>query len=126
MKHVVKGLGALIGSLFLFPTPIFAAGKNWAISCGNDCVETAFGPFKADGSFVQTFLNIGFGIAGGIAFLLILFGGLQIIMSGGNPEKLNEGREVVTAAIVGLLFVLFSVFILRFIGVDILQLPGLN
>jgi hypothetical protein len=63
------------------------------------------------------------GIAGGIAFLLILLSGFQIITSQGNPERMKAGSELLTAAITGLLLLLFSVFILNFIGVDILGLP---
>ena len=64
------------------------------------------------------------GLAGGIAFLLILFGGFQILTSAGNPEKLNEGRELVSSAVAGLLLIIFSVFLLRLIGYDILRIPG--
>lgn len=127
MKTLFRRLISYTAILSLLPVaPVFAAGKNWAISCGDGCVQTALGDFNANGSFIQPLLNYGFGMAGGIAFLLILWGGLQIVLSGGNPEKLNEGREIVTSAIVGLLFVLFSVFLLQFIGVKVLQLPGLN
>jgi len=59
-------------------------------------------------------------IGGGLAVLLSLWGGVTIILAGGNPEKINEGKEIITSAISGILFILFSVFLLRFIGVDIL------
>jgi Co/Zn/Cd efflux system component len=64
------------------------------------------------------------GIAGGIAFLLMIFAGFQIITSTGDPEKLNRGKEILTSAIIGLVVIVFSVFLLKLIGVDILQLPG--
>lgn len=88
-------------------------------------VWTAIGcvPVTLDG-FVGAILPFAIGIAGGIAFLLILFGALQIMTSAGNPEKLNAGRELVTSAIVGLLLIIFSVFILQLIGVQILRIPG--
>ena len=63
-------------------------------------------------------------LGGGIAFLLILFGGFQILTSAGNPEQLTAGRELVTSAITGLLFVIFSLFILRLIGYNIFGIPG--
>ena len=59
-------------------------------------------------------------IGGGLAMLLSLWGGITIILGGGNPEKINEGKEIITSAISGILFIIFSVFLLRFIGVDIL------
>jgi len=94
---------------------------------GKEAVWTAFGCLPTDsGKFVETLLKFGSGIAGGIAFLLIIVGGFQIVMSAGNPEKLNEGKELVTSAIVGLLFIIFSIFLLRLIGVDILGIPGFS
>jgi len=69
-------------------------------------------------------LSLALGIAGGIAFLLILFGGLQIMTSAGNPEQLNAGRELITSAIIGLILILFSVFLLQFIGINIIGIPG--
>ncbi len=88
-------------------------------------VWTAFGCLPTStGEFLTPLLKFGSGIAGGIAFLLIIVGGFQMAMSAGNPEKLNEGKELITSAIVGLLFIIFSVFLLRLIGVDILGIPG--
>jgi hypothetical protein len=45
--------------------------------------------------------------------------------SSGDPERLKGGQELLTSAIAGLIMLIFSVFILRVIGVDILKLPGL-
>jgi len=99
------------------------------IQC-NNCFQqngawTAIGCIPTDPSvFIGKLLLIGIGIAGGIAFLLILFGGFQIMTSAGNPEQLNAGRELISSAIAGLLLIIFSVFILKVIGVNILGIPG--
>ena len=37
---------------------------------------------------------------------------------------LKKGKDIITSAIIGLLFIIFSIFILRLIGVDILQIKG--
>jgi hypothetical protein len=74
--------------------------------------------------FVRKILTFSLGIGGGIAFLLMLWGGLTIILSAGNPEKVKAGKEIITSAIAGLLLIIFSVFILRLIGYDILRIPG--
>jgi len=121
--------------LFFLPKSIFAASSpcnfteagSGCSSCMDDGkhVWTAFGCLETDsGQFINNLLKFGSGIAGGIAFLLIIIGGFQIVISAGNPEKLNEGKELVTSAIVGLLFIIFSIFLLRFIGVDFLGIPG--
>jgi hypothetical protein len=86
---------------------------------------TALGCIQTDPQkFIGQILQIGVGIGGGIAFLLILFGGFQILMSAGNPEKLNAGKELITSAITGLLIIVFSLFILRLIGFNIFGIPG--
>lgn len=82
------------------------------------CIQTS--PSEIFSKSMPIFL----GIAGGIAFLLILFGGFQILASAGNPDQLNEGRELVSSAVAGLLLIIFSVFLLRLIGYDILRIPG--
>ena len=47
----------------------------------------------------------------------------MIITSTGDPIKLQAGRELLTAAIAGLLLLIFAVYILKLIGVEILGLP---
>jgi hypothetical protein len=54
---------------------------------------------------------------------LFTYAGYQMITSQGNPEKLNEAREVITNAILGFLMIALSVAILLLIQ-DVLQLPG--
>jgi hypothetical protein len=88
-------------------------------------VWTAIGCINTDPSvFVTRLLTFGISIAGGIAFLLILLGGFQVMTAAGNPEQMNGGRELISAAITGLILIIFSVVILKIIGVDILGIPG--
>ncbi len=90
-------------------------------------VYTPFGCIETDPQkFISKILKIAIGIAGGIAFLMIIYGGFVIMTSSGNPEKLTNGKEILTSAISGLLLIIFSVVILKIIGVDILGIPGLT
>ena len=50
----------------------------------------------------------------------------MIVISAGDPEKMQAGKEMITSAVSGLLIIIFAVFILRVIGVDILQLFDVN
>jgi len=89
-------------------------------------IATAIGCIKVDSTkeFVTFLLRWATGIAGGIAFILIFVSGIMILTSSGNPQKIQAGKELMTAAISGLLFLIFGAFILKFIGVDILKIPG--
>jgi hypothetical protein len=68
----------------------------------------------------------GMGLAGIIAIGCITFAAIQFQLSQGDTEKIKKARELMTSCIMGLILIIFSVFILRVIGVDILQLPGLG
>lgn len=90
-------------------------------------VNTAFGVIKTDApGLVQSLFTILLGFSGGVALLLVIAAGYQMMASQGNPEKVKEGRERLIAAIVGLLFIIFSTAILQIIGVDLLHLPGFS
>ena len=88
-------------------------------------IDTAIGciPIGTEDSLFGFILGWAIGIAGGVAFLLILYAGFMITTSSGDPKKLQAGRELLTSAIAGLLLLIFSVFILKLIGVDILGIP---
>lgn len=75
-------------------------------------------------ALVGWILKYAISIGGGVAFLLMVFAGFLLSTSAGNPERVKQGQEMLTSAIVGLLFIIFSVFLLQFIGVDILKIPG--
>lgn len=98
------------------------------ITCGSDglSVNTAIGciPFGNQNELIGFFLKWGLGIGGGIAFILLLLGGFQIMTSRGDPNRLKAGQELLTSAIAGLLLLIFSLVILRIIGFDILKIQA--
>lgn len=107
----------------VFPNHVHAASPLTPANC----IDTAIGciPITSETGFLAFFVTWAIGIAGGIAFLLIVYAGFQIMTSTGNPDRLKAGRELMTSAVAGLLMLIFSVFILRVVGVDILGIPGL-
>jgi hypothetical protein len=87
-------------------------------------VWTAVGCIARDPiDLIQTLIKIGLSIGGGIALLIILAGAFTLTVSQGDPKKTSEAKEMITSAIIGLIFIIFSVAILQFIGVQILRIP---
>lgn len=85
------------------------------------CVDTPIGCIPtAPGAFAQWILGVGIELGIIVATLLIIIGGFQVVSSTGDPERLADAKSRITAAIAGLLFILFSVIILRIIGVEII------
>lgn len=123
------------------PTPPFppCSGPNYTYKTNDDgelvkemtgCNSVATGIGKSfttlPSFFIEDIFGILLSISGGIALLLIIRSGYQIMTSKGDPEQLKEARERLTSAIIGLLFLLFSLVILQVMGVDILKIPGLS
>jgi hypothetical protein len=97
-------------------TALRPTGKMWT-SIG--CI-----PVTTNG-IITSLIKIIVSIAGGAALIFILLGAFTISTSTSNPERLKSGQEMVTSAIIGLVFILFSIIILHFLGVELFQIPGL-
>ncbi len=93
-------------------------GRGPAFKTAIGCVHT--NPVE----FVKDFSTFAIAVSGGLAFLLMLLGAFQMLRSAGNPEALQAGRDRLTSAIIGLLFVIFATLLLQVIGIDILKIPG--
>jgi len=98
--------------------------------CGSDNkgINTALGCISFDaesGGFVRSLLGILIGLGGGVALLLILYGVFIVTTSAGIPDKLNSGKEIISSAVAGLVFIILAIFLMNLIGVKILALPGL-
>ncbi len=93
--------------------------NNRGIDSALGCVPVEMGPFVA---WLSQYI---FGIAGGIAFLMMVYGFFLMATSSGDPKAVQGAKETVTSAIQGLLVSIFGVFILRLIALNILQIPGL-
>lgn len=93
-----------------------AGGGVWT---GIGCVQGSINEFIG-----VTVFRMGIGLAGGFSLLCIIYAAFMMQSSQGNPEKLKKAQEMITSCIMGLMLIIFSVFILRLIGVQIIKIPG--
>lgn len=88
-------------------------------------INSALGVLSTEpGKFISQIFGIVLATSGAIAVILIMRAGYQIMTARGNPEGLQKGREQIVAAIVGLMFLLFSFVLLQVIGGDLLGIPN--
>lgn len=117
------------------PTPTVASGGSSPAPGGKgvEChsglyatgIQTAIGCVPTDPvQFVKAVSQLATGVGGGIALLLMIAGVFRMMASAGNPDAVKAGSEQFTSALIGLLFIIFAVLLLKVIGVDILSLPG--
>lgn len=112
------------------PTPgssVPGSGTYWSGCPGTGYVNSALGcvPTENYTELAAWLLQRAIGISGGIAFLLMVLGGFRILISAGDPKAVQAGSEMISSALIGLLFIVFSLFLLELIGVKILGIPGL-
>jgi hypothetical protein len=124
---MVGGLYFLGGAQKVLAADEFCESTGHGAGSASPQVNTALGcvPVKVD-EFVTWFLPYLFGIAGGILFLMMVSGFIEMAMSGGDPKKVEGAKEKVTAAITGLMVSIFALFLLRLIAIDILNIPGMK
>lgn len=88
-------------------------------------IWTAIGCIPNDPeTIVKVFLRFGLGMGGGVALLMILGAGFMLTVSQGDPKQTDTAKQWLSSAIAGLLFIIFSVTILQFIGYNVFQIPG--
>lgn len=102
--------------------PGFTAGQ---LPCTNSTCRTAIGDIKINPQdLIKRLFAVILTISGALAVLLIIMSGYRLTASQGNPEAVQNAREQLTAAVIGLIFVILSFTILQFIGINILNLTG--
>jgi hypothetical protein len=94
------------------------AGCSNGINTGIGCI-----PYETKG-FTASLLTFLVGTAGAISLVIMLIATVQIMTGGDNAEQVKKGKELFTGAVTGLLFIIFSVTLLRIVAGDIIQLPG--
>jgi len=115
--------------VYAFPLSARAATIPSNVLCGNnsEAINTAIGciPVGNPQELTSFLLRWAISIGGGVAMMFIIYAGFLIMTSSGNPKQVAAGKELLTAAVTGLLLLIMSAFLLNFIGVEILRLPNI-
>lgn len=63
--------------------------------------------------------NIILGLVGALTLAMFIYGGVVLLISGGNTEKISKGKEIILGSVVGLLIVFGSYTIISFVVNDV-------
>lgn len=107
-------------------------GLEWPSSCLDKTVDPNAGvatlqclPFV-----FQNVVNAALALGGVVAVFMILLSGYKYINSGGDPKQADSARNTLTYAIIGLILVLLSFFIVNVIagltGAECIKMFGFN
>ncbi len=103
---------------------------NWD-SCLDKTVDpTGVATLKCLPIVYQNLINTALIFAGAFTVGFIILAGFKLMNSGGSPDKVKSAKGTLTWAIVGLIVVLLSFFIVNFIsfftGVDCIKQVGFD
>ena len=95
-----------------FVNRVYAQSLGGSIEGGVKKLEEA----GDEHAFVDAIVQIAVPVAVLCLVVLVVYSGYMLISSQGNPDKLREGKEVLTNAIIGFFIVILSVVILLLIS----------
>jgi len=99
-----------------FPSPIYAQ-EDWKSSCYQ--IDSNGDKIANIKGFECIFANVAQVIvyfAGIVFFIMFLKGGFEYLTSGGDPKKTAKATSTLTTSIIGLVGVIISFIIIKFIG----------
>lgn len=117
MKQSTKNIFQVITGLSAFATIL--AGKALALSAREGAEAARTSEMPADligpqGTFTQLTNTILF-FVGIVSVIMLIWGGLRYIVSGGDSKKVTDAKNTVLYAIIGLIISLLSFAIVNFV-----------
>lgn len=80
-------------------------------------VSTEFGEVNNIAEYVNKIMTWLLPIVAGIALLAIIFAGYKYITSQGNPEAINQAKDIIISTITGVVLLLLIKIIINQIGI---------
>lgn len=145
MKNVMKKITGLLpflpalvlGMSFVLPTATVGAAStsttttdtscdmsdlgNLSAGSGASCAQgtgtpgSLFGEGGADGGIFKKVVNILLFVIGAVAVIMLIYGGVKYITSGGAQDKVQEAKNTILYAIVGIVVALLAFAVVNFV-----------
>lgn len=104
-------LSLLTASFFtVLASPVSA--QEWA----KDCMVNGVATLRCIPDLFSNVVNAALMFVGTVAIIMLIYGGVKFINSGGDQKQTGEARKILTFAILGVILVLGSFFIINTIG----------
>jgi uncharacterized sodium:solute symporter family permease YidK len=115
-QFIIAAVVTLIFGMVVAPTALVHADASTEAACNavsdnNGCNTT--GPNIT--SIVKTVINILSVLVGVVAVIMIIIGGLKYVTSNGDSNAISSAKNTILYAIVGLVIVAMSQFIVQFV-----------
>jgi len=66
-------------------------------------------------SLLGTVINSVLGVVGSLALVMFIYGGITWMLSGGNPERVTKGKQILIWATLGIIIIFTAYALVRFV-----------
>lgn len=114
---LVLAVSALAVGAVLFIAPVSVEAFNGTVQSGVNAARGTDVPsaLLGDGGVLTTIVNTLLFIIGFLSVIMLIFGGLRYIISGGNAAAVTTAKNTILYAIVGLIIAIFAYAIVNFV-----------
>lgn len=108
--QIITGIGTTLS---------LCAGKAMAltVSEGAESARAEGMPTElvGEGGIFRHITSVALGIIGAVSVIMLIWGGLRYIISGGDSKKITDAKNTILYAIIGLIIALLSYAIIQFV-----------
>lgn len=121
LQRIVSRMLVVVAMLFAFVTvtmPVaYAASTDAKDAAGKGIEAVGGGGATSDDlpKLVQNIINVLLFIAGAVAVVVIIIGGLRYITSSGDQGSIKAAKDTILYAVIGLIVALLAFAIVRFV-----------
>ncbi len=114
MNKLAK-LAIIAGSVGMMALPIVSHAQPTSFSV--ESIGGSIGLGNADlKQTVINILNLALGLLALVAVVMIIVGGFTWLTAGGNEEKVDKAKKIISAAVIGLIIVLLAWAVVIFVA----------
>ncbi len=119
MNHFKKFLFGFLALQCLVFSPLAVAPAQAEVDLFDDVSTTAFDSTnlskKDPREIIANLIKVVLGFLGTIAVVLVIYSGFLWMTAGGKPDNIKKAKEIMSAAVVGLIIILISYGITIFV-----------
>ena len=111
----------VMGLSFVTPAVVYAADcdpSNLNATSGANCAqgdETPSNLFSGEDSVFRQIVNIMLFIVGAVAVIMLIFGGIRYVTSGGAQDQVTAAKNTIMYAIVGIVVAILAFAVVNFV-----------
>ena len=109
LQKISTGITTLAGTALYGINTVMAQGTGFLSTTDNPGkVASATGGQTSFRALLLTMVDFFLGFLGLLAVLMIIYGGVMMVTSQGNPDGVGKGKKIITYAAIGIIIILLS------------------